>query len=452
MRTETILELLFAAGVVATAAAFATAALHRTSRAPFLGLAAGVGAAATGAWVAYALNPARERALSAAGLTVCFVAVLGAYGAARAVARARRIDEHLATAEQRLHALIEREAGDRAAELERTLARARADSVSLLNEQERQIADERRSAIAEREHSAGAHVSESMAAVERRVEQRLAEWSADLDRAQQSFAAQLKTVARRQAELMAETEARIEADAKELKTASEEQRTVTARLREELAHAARNAGASAREELESHEAERRRALHEVSERLRQRERDLRERIGAEEAEAIRRIQSAFADVERRQLDQLGRVVERTANSLSEQAVAQFADAVKVARDDAAKRLSRELDRAVAMVAREAQTVLAERIAQVSDAGAQRVERRLSQITAALDRQRDEFLAQFEHRFADTEADLRAQIQAIGADADAERTVLEARLHALAQRISEAAARGEERLPAGSRRE
>src|SRR6266513_4918971 len=87
----------------------------------------------------------------------------------------------------------------------------------------------------------------------------------------------------------------------QLKAASEDQRAILAKLREEIERSAGEAGTAARREVEVHESERRRALHEVSERLRQRERELRDRIAAEETEAVRRIQSGFADVERRQI-------------------------------------------------------------------------------------------------------------------------------------------------------
>src|SRR5436190_74082 len=128
---------------------------------------------------------------------------------------------------------------------------------------------------------------------------------------------------------------------------SAEQRETLQRLREEFVRAAREIGPAAQKELEEHEAQRRRALHEVADRLRQRERELRERIAAEETEAVRRIQAGFADVERRQIEQLSRIVDRTAIRLAESSVEEFSKAVKGGREDAARRLSRELDRAVA---------------------------------------------------------------------------------------------------------
>jgi gas vesicle protein len=178
-------------------------------------------------------------------------------------------------------------------------------------------------------------------------------------------------------------------------------------------------------------------LHEVADRLRHRERELTERVAAEEAEAIQRIQAGFADIERRQLDQLKRVVERTANTFSEAVSQQFDVVIKSAREDAAQRLSRELDRAVAHFAKEAQGVLAERLAHVADAGGQRLERKLSEIGNTLEHERDELVGELQRRIGDAEVALRSQVQALAADAEAERTVLNARLQDLQRRIDEA---------------
>jgi hypothetical protein len=71
---------------------------------------------------------------------------------------------------------------------------------------------------------------------------------------------------------------------------------------------------------------------------------------------------------------------------------------------------------------------------------QRIESRLSQLRAALDRQRDEALRSLEQRAQEVEASLRVRLQEIAADAEAERAVLDARLHELARRLDELAAR------------
>jgi hypothetical protein len=452
MTLETAVQIGFAAGVVLVAAGIAGALLGRGSRKVLIGIAALVGVGAVGSWVAFALDLDRDVAVAAGGLTVCFAAALVAIALRAGVARGRRIDAELEGAESRLRELIEREAAQRADELERTLARARAESSSRLAEEERKLADARRSEMTERERRIAAELGDALTLIERRVEQRLTEWSGDLERIQQGLTTRLGELAQRQREVVSEAHARLEADTEQLKSASEDQRAILAKLRQEFERSAEEAGTAARRDVEVHESERRRALHEVSERLRQRERELRERIAAEETEAVRRIQAGFSDVERRQIDQLSRIVDRTANRLSEAAVEQFSASVKTAREDAAKRLSRELDRAVAQFAHDAQSVLAERLAQVSDAGAARIDRKLTEIVGGIEHHRDEFLTEFQRRISDAEAELRSQIRAIGADAEAERAVLEARVHELTRRLESAVAEAESSLQGAFRAE
>ena len=437
MNAETAVQIAFAVGVLVVGSAIAGALSGRVARRVLVGIAGLVGLAAVGGWIVFALEVERGTAVAAGGLTVCFAAALLTIPLRSGLARSRRVNEDLNVAETALRDLVERETAKRADELERTLARARADSSSRLAEEDRKLADARLSELNQRERRLAAELGETVALVERRVEQRLSEWAGDLDRMQQGLTTRLGELAQRQRDAVAEAQARLEADTQQLKSASEDQRAILAKLRQEFERTAEEAGTAARREVEVHESERRRALHEVSERLRQRERDLRERIAAEETEAVRRIQSGFADVERRQIDQLSRIVDRTANRLSEAAVEQFSTTVKAAREDAAKRLSRELDRAVAQFAHDAQSVLAERLAQVSDAGAARVDRKLTEIVRRIEQRRDEFLDDFQRRFSDVEAELRSQIRGLGADAEAEREVLEARVHELTRRLETA---------------
>ena len=82
----------------------------------------------------------------------------------------------------------------------------------------------------------------------------------------------------------------------------------------------------------------------------------------------------FADVERRQLEQLERTVRRESDRLAEAAAAQFDTAIKAARDDAARRLARELERAVDAFAREGERMLQERLAELGESGLQRLVR------------------------------------------------------------------------------
>ncbi|HZE29505.1 MAG TPA: hypothetical protein VE055_05365 [Gaiellaceae bacterium] len=90
-------------------------------------------------------------------------------------------------------------------------------------------------------------------------------------------------------------------------------------------------------------------------------------------------------------------------------------------------------------------MLAERLAQVSDSGATRVDRKLTEIVTRIEQRRDEFVADFQRRFSDVEAELRSKIRAIGADAEAEREVLEARVLDLTRRLETAVAAAESSL-------
>ena len=82
--------------------------------------------------------------MAAGGLTGCLLAAAAALLLLRALARTEAMDANLAEAQTQLRTLVARETAENAAELERSLARARADSVSLLVEEERRIAEEHR--------------------------------------------------------------------------------------------------------------------------------------------------------------------------------------------------------------------------------------------------------------------------------------------------------------------
>ena len=132
MSADTALQVAFAAAVVVATGTLAAAALGRAARSALYGLAALTVAGSIAAWVVFALGPTRSLGVSAGGLTVCALAVAVAIAVQRAVARSHRVDAEVDRAEARLLAVIERESTERASELERVLARARAESLSLL--------------------------------------------------------------------------------------------------------------------------------------------------------------------------------------------------------------------------------------------------------------------------------------------------------------------------------
>jgi hypothetical protein len=250
-----------------------------------------------------------------------------------------------------LNALIEAEYQQRTAELKRALAAARAELTSLLVEESRRLGEEWREEFADRERRAAAEYSMRLVQVQKRVEDRLTAWAHDLERTTGEIDGQVNRLEAVQKERLAQVERTLVQEAEALRAEGDEQRVAVMRLREEIQNAAAEAVQQATNELDQMAADRRRALHEVGERLRRRERDLREQISREEVDATQRLAAAFADVERRQAERLGRSLEREANRIVEAAAEEFDKAVRAARDEAVRRLSRELDDALADQAR-----------------------------------------------------------------------------------------------------
>lgn len=439
MALTTLADLVFAGGVVLAALTLAAAALRRGPRWSLVSPTALEALAAVAIWVAFALRHDRPLAVAAGGLTGCALLAGAAVLLRLALERVAATDERLGEAQADLLALVEREKGVLAGDLELTLARARADSRSLLEEQEREIAEERRTLLAEREREATVSLADKLNQVQAQVEQRLAGWSQDLDRAAEATKARIMELEQRQQQLLRDIELRVAADAERLAAESDEQREAVTRLRAELNRTLDEALGLVRSELEAHAAERRRALHELETRLTRRERELAEQAQREEADAVQRVRSGFEDVSRRQIEQIERAVDRAVASHAEEAAQRFAQLVKTSREDAAKRLARELDRAVTTFAREAETVLAERLAHVGDAGAQRLEHRVSDVASELERRHAELVGTQDLRLGELEVEMRRRIEDLRADLDAERGVLEARLQELLRRFASAAA-------------
>ena len=445
MTVETVFEILFAGGVLVAAASLAGAALERAGARLLMGVAAALGAAGAAGWVAFALRPETELAIPATGLMACLVTVLAGIAVRRGLARGRAIELQIARAKSELDAVVQREVRDRTADLERTLARARADSLSTFAEDERRLSEARREAASESERRARDALGEALARAQEQVQLRLVAWHGDLERAQVELGGRLERIAQRERSLIEALESRLQEDSERVQAAGDEHRAALAKLREELLRAAKEAAATATAELEAHASERRRALQQVAERLSGREHELVRRIEREETDAARRIQSTFADVERRQVEQLERVLERAAGRFVDAAEHQFESAIKAAREDAGRRLSRELERAVQSFAREGESLLAERLAQVGDVGGMRLEKKLAQVAAGLERQREEFVTSLGRRFGEVETEFRDRLAALADEEQAERVALEARLAEIARRIDQTISRAEDRL-------
>jgi len=433
---ESALQGAFALAVIISATSLALAATGRAHARPLALTAMCLLAGAAAGWVVFAFQPERGLGVAATGLLAAAFTQAGAALLARAMRRSREADADFERARAQVKAVIEEEKAASTEELQRWLARARADAVSILAEEERRLAEERRVALLEREREAGDALAQALAAVERRVEERLRAWSDDVDRAQHGLSGQVAKLEQRQRQLIAEAETRIEAGAAELVSTSDEQRASVLRLREELERSAQTAVAEALDELEAHTDERRRVIEEITERLRKREHALSEQIERSEGEAVARIEAAFADVERRQVEKLQRVVAREGERFAEAAAQQFDVTLRGARGEAATRLSRELDRGVETFVRQAEALFGERLAHTADTGQQRLEARLRQAQTAFERQHEQLTESAERRIAQADAELRRALGAVIAETEAERAVLETRLEELARRIDD----------------
>ena len=294
-------------------------------------------------------------------------------------------NEALVEAQQKLDALIKKEAADREAELQRTLAVARAETSALLTAEHRRLAEERRDELVRAEQRVLTELSGRLIAAQKEIEAKLAAWSQDMERVREGLATQVARIEQRQKQLFADAEARFTSETERLVSDTEDHRAALARVREEMAKQIKDAIDEGTSELETHAAERRRALHEVADRLRTRERKLTEQIDRELTESTRTLTETFADVDRRLIEQVERSVAREAGRLTEAAAVEFNSTVLGAREEAARRLQRELDRAIETFGRQAEKLLAERLVEFGDTAGGKLERRYEGTIAVLER-------------------------------------------------------------------
>jgi hypothetical protein len=320
------------------------------------------------------------------GLVAATAAEAGALGLLRGLRRLRAVEEErdqvLADLDAQLALLADR----RLTELDRTLARERAETAHLLAEQERAFREDRRVEIERKAETLRLGLEETILTNQQRAEQRLAAWSTDLERAQQQLKTRLEGLIRQQAEALAEHEQRLEEHGSAVAELEEEQAKAISRVREELERAIIEATESTKAEIEVHASERRRALHEVGERLRARERSMRETIEREESEIRQELAQLIGDVERRQVEQLERLLDRAVLRLSEDAERRFDTQLRESREKTAERLARELELSMDTFARSAEKEVAARIADAAQASASRLQRQIDDVVRAAEAQ------------------------------------------------------------------
>jgi hypothetical protein len=296
----------------------------------------------------------------------------------RARGRIARVEENVTAARRAVRAAAEEESTAQSEQLRVAISRAHADSLSAYATEERRLSDERRGELAVRERELSERLAETLASVERRVEERLRSWEADLERAQRALDGQVAALEQHQQQRIAEVEARLEAEAAELGTTADHQRAAAIRLREELEHTAKDALTEALDELQSQAADRRRAIEDIADRLRQRELAMNEQIDRAETEAQGRLEIAFAELERRQIEQLDRAAAREVDRVSEAGALEFENRMRAIREEAASRLQQELDRMTESFLRRANVLVADVFQQVADDASSRLEQRLDE--------------------------------------------------------------------------
>lgn len=386
------LEIAFAAGLAIVAASLVGVVFARVPDRVLLASAVGLAILALAAAVVVGIEIAEgsedEELLivTAGGLLLAALAQAGLYALARGLRRVRDVERAGDEARLRLDAYLEQQAEERKTELERTLARERANASYILGEQERQLAEERRDSIERQAERARVELAAAVGSAQERLESRLMAWAADLDRGQRELEAQLGQLGQRQKEALVQYDARLRADAERLAAASEEQRRALLQLRAEFERLITQFVEEGRSEIEAHAAERRRSLHEVSERLRGRERGLREQIDREEVDARSRLAAGLTDAERRQLAQLEKALERAASRLSDDAERRFDGLIRQSREKSAERLSRELEKSIEQFVRQAESEVSDRIVELARTTADRMERRLRDVARAAEAQ------------------------------------------------------------------
>ena len=302
----------------------------------------------------------------------------------RSRARSMRTDELVAEARRAVRATADEEATAQAEQLRVLVSRAHADSLSAYVAEERRHSDQRRGELAVRERELSDRMAETLAAVERRVEERLRAWEADLERAQNALRGEVAALEQHQRQRIAEVEARIDTEAAELGTTVDQQRAAAARLREELESTARDALSQALEELQSQADDRRRAIEDITERLRQHEHAVAEQVDRAESEARTRIEIAFAELERRQVEQLERATAREVDRRSEAGALEFENRMKAIREEAAGRLHEELDRVAESFLRRGNMLIADQFQHSINAATQRLDDRIAELARRYD--------------------------------------------------------------------
>jgi hypothetical protein len=141
---ETVLQAAFAVAVLIAAASIGLAVFGRVGTRLLLSATVLLGVAASAGWIAFGFRPERDVAVLAGALTAAALAEASTVLLARAIRRARADENALARARETIDKMVIEETEQITADLQRWLARVRADSTSL---SQRRSAGSARSAV-----------------------------------------------------------------------------------------------------------------------------------------------------------------------------------------------------------------------------------------------------------------------------------------------------------------
>ncbi|HSG13886.1 MAG TPA: hypothetical protein VLA22_08465 [Gaiellaceae bacterium] len=317
--------------------------------------------------------------LAGALAAAVFLIVVLAFLLRRWRARARDTGALVADARRAIRGAAEEEAAIQAEQLRVATSRAHADALSSYVAEEHRLADRQRGELAVRERELSERMAETVTTVEQRVEERLRAWEADLERAQHGLEGAIAAMQQRLEGRIAEVQQKVEAEASELESTVDEQRAAAARLRETLETNAREALTQALEELQSQADDRRRAIDDLMDRLRQHEHSLSEQAERAESEARARVEATFAEFERRQVEGLERALTREIDRVSEAGAIEFDNRMRAIREEAAKRLREELDRTGETFLRRADGLIAAQLHEAVKEAAERLDERIVEL-------------------------------------------------------------------------
>lgn len=350
-----------------------------------VGIAAllGAGAVACGVGLAVSLIPSdgdwRVFAVAFVAVSTLALAQVGLVALNRLRVRDMRVIALVESSLGHIDERIDSHARQRAKELEHTLARERARSQHALVEQERQLAEARRTAIAEAEQTASDDLMRRIGTAQDELTARIGGWSTDLTRAQDEQAKRIEDSERTQRAALSAQRQQVDEQEKTLRQLTGERQSQIEGLRSEFSELISELGERLHRELEIEEQQFRREIAQLSDRLKAVSQSLREDAYREELDARTRLAADIGEAERRVVVSFEKTLERAADRVAESAERRFDEQIRESRDETSSRLSADLQRTRDAYARQIEEEIEGRMQEVAQQTTQRLQRQLDQV-------------------------------------------------------------------------